>query len=286
MTISRRSLLKAGAAAAAAPALSHLSAVEALGASPLGPRCDAQVWWRKAGIIVPTLVGEHIHVEVEHPDPAVIYNGPVTFTVRILTHGLTGTQGIRYLRLQQADAAGQTERVHIDIPAGQLLGDSEATYTVVVDFAKWRAGRSEMRWTANCPANGEGNRMYQSTGYQVAVRQTTPSYRADPYIEARGWYVDHNYATVRWLTPLANVRLGAEVKVRLGPGSGGRATKLAIVSANPHYHTGDPGVELLRASAGGTFAIRIPGNLPPGSRLVGISSDGQLAGVSSIPVVS
>ena len=188
-----------------------------------------------------------------------------------------------YLRLQQADATGQTERAHVVLSA---VGTSDLTVPVTVDFSTWRPGRSEMRWTANCPANGEGNRMYQSTGHQVTVGSPSPSYRADPYIEARGWYAGHNYANARWLTPLANVRRGSTVKVKIAPGSGGLATKLAIVSANPHYHAGDPGMELLRTTQAGTYSILVPGNLPDGSRLVAISSDGQLAGVSAIPVAS
>lgn len=286
MTMTRRAVLKAAVATAAAPALAHLSALDAFAATalPLGPRVESQGWWRKAGILVPSAVGEHIHLEVEHPDPKVIYDGLVTFTVRVQTHGLTG-QGVRYIRLQQADGTGQAERVHLDIPGG-LVGDTDTTYTIPVDFSKWRTGRSEMRWTANCPANGEGNRFYQSTGYQVTVRSASPSYRTDPYIEARGWYAEHNYANDRWLTPLASIRRGSTAKIKIGPGSGGKATKLAIVAANPHYHMGDPGLELLRTTTAGTFSILVPGNLPDGSKLVAISSDGQLAGVSSIPVAA
>lgn len=284
MALSRRSLLKGAAATAGASLLEHAGLSTALAGTELGPRIESQVWWRKDGILVPQAVGEHIHVEVEHPGDGV-YDGKVTRTVRIRTHGLTGTEGVRFLRLQQADAAGQTEQLHVDFAKGQLVGGSDLTFQVEVDYSRWRTGRCEERWTANCPANGEGNRMYQSTGYQVTVRSDSPRYRTDPFIEARGWYASHGYANARWLTPLSGIKRGATVKVKIAPGSGGKTTKLAIVSANPNYHAGDGGTELLRKTAAGTYTVLIPSDLPDGSRLVAISSDGQVAGVSAVPVL-
>lgn len=275
--ISRRQALQLGAAAIGAPALSQVSSVFADAATEL--RVESQVWWRKAGILVPSAVGEHIHLEVEHPDPDRIYSGTVHFHVKVLTHGLTGTRGISFIRLQDQSAKYWEQPIR----SGTLVGDSEATFDVPVNFDLWPTGRREMRWTANCPANGEGNRMYQSTGYQVSIRAASPKYRTDPWIEARGWYFEHGYQNPRWLTRLDAIKPGATVKVKLAPGSGGRTTKLAIVSLNPHYHDGDGGTELLHKTAAGTYSFVVPAGTS-GQKLVAIASDGQVAGVSAVTI--
>lgn len=273
--IPRRVFLAAGVASAAAPFVARLESV--VGASAL-LRQEAQVWWSDAGIVVPSRVGEHIHLEVEQPDPARIYAGVETFHVRVQTHDLGG-EGIGWIRVSDQS----TERVRIPVKLGRLIGDTDTWFEVPVDFSEWRTGRTEMRWTANTNRNGEGKRQFQTLACQVKVRAATPSYRSGPFNEARGWYPEHEYANARWLTPLEDIRPGATVKVKIGPGSGGKPTRLAIVALNPRYHDGDPGVEILRKTAAGTYSVVVPPGTS-GQRLVAISSDGQLAGVAGVTI--
>ena len=59
-------------------------------AAPATFTADSQVWWRKAGIVIPTSVGEHVHVQVTVPASGVIVNGSVSVPYVIRGHDLTG----------------------------------------------------------------------------------------------------------------------------------------------------------------------------------------------------
>lgn len=279
MTITRRQALQIGAAAAAAPAFAHLEGMHLLAAeTPTMLRAEAQVWWRKAGLVIPSLVGEHIHLFRDVPDTRLTYSGVVTFNTDVITHGLSGTEGINWVRLSDQNGIKQT----ITVPKGTLLGDSGPTrFTFDVNLDSWTAGWHELRWSANCAVNGEGNRTYQSTGDQIAVKARTPTYRTLPWNESRGWYSAHFYQNFRWTTDRWDIRPGATVRFRAGPGTGGLATKLTVIALAPNYHAGDPGTELLRVAGPKSGSIVIPADAQPGTKLVGLASDGQLAGIDA-----
>jgi len=154
-----------------------------------------------------------------------------------------------------------------------------------VDFSTWGTGRREMRWTANIPTNDEGNRQYQSTGWQVCHITCSPSYRSGPWIEARGWYEGHGYAIARLTSGIESVRSGGTVSVSLKPGSGGDATVFSAAYIDPALHSGDDGIVLGTWNGQYVGSVTLP-VLPSGPhRLVLLSSDGQNAGVLVVPFV-
>lgn len=241
---------------------------------------ESQGWWRNAGIVVPTDVGEHIHVQVTIPADGVIVNGPVEVPYVIKMHD--GTGAITSFRVSDGSSVKQTWPIKLG-----PCEDCTVSGTVTVDFSKWGTGRREMRWTANVPKNGEGKRQYQSTGYQVCVRSCTPTYRSGVYIEARGWYADgHDYANARLTSAPSTIRSGGVIRVSLKPGSGGNATKLAGVYIDPDFHNGSAGIVVFERTSAYEGSVTLP-TLPPGPhRLVLVSSDGQNAGVLAIPFVT
>ena len=238
---------------------------------------ETQAWWRLAGISIPSQVGAHIHLQATVPASGVIVNGRVSVPVTIKAHDQIGK--ITSFRVSD----GSTVKQSWAISLGPCVDCSYST-TVTVDFSTWGTGRREMRWTANIPKNSEGNRQYNSTGWQVCVRSCTPSYRSGWYTEARGWYDDgHDYANARLTTDPSLIGSGRTIGVALKPGSGGSPTKLAGIYIDPDFHAGSAGTTVLSRAGAFTGSVRLP-VLPSGShRLVLLSSDGQNAGVLAIP---
>lgn len=240
---------------------------------------ESQGWWRKAGIVVPSQVGEHIHVQATVPVDGVPINGRIPIPVKVTLHDQTGKTN--WLRVSDGSSVKQSWPIAIG-----PCSDCSWTGSVVVDFSTWGTGRREMRWSANVPQNGEGQRQFQSTGWQVCVRSCSPTYRSGPFTEARGWYAQgHDYANVRLTSELSTVRSGGTIKVALKPGSGGNPTKLAGVYIDPDFHAGSAGRVVKQVNAAFTGSVTLP-TLSSGShRLVLLSSDGQNAGVQVVPFV-
>jgi hypothetical protein len=237
---------------------------------------DAQGWWRKAGIVVPSQVGEHVHVQATVPVDGVPINGRISVPVKVTLHNHTGKTN--WLRVADGSSVKQSWPIVIG-----PCGDCTWASTVVVDFSSWGTGRREMRWSANVPDNSEGKRHYQSTGWQVCVRSCSPSYRSGPFTEARGWYEGRGYANARLTSALSTVRSGGTIKVALKPGSGGLATKYAGVFIDPSFHDGVSG-HVVRTWAGAfSGSVTLPSLSSGSHRLVLLSSDGANAGVLSIP---
>jgi hypothetical protein len=238
---------------------------------------DSQGWWRKAGIVVPSQVGEHVHLQVTIPADGVVTNGTISVPYVIRAHDTTG----RITSFRVSD--GSTVKQKWTIALGPCH-DCTVSGTVAVNLGSWPTGRREMRWTANIPDNAEGNRQYQSTGYQVCVRSCTPSYRSGTYIEARGWYDDgHDYANARLTSPVSGIRSGGTIRVALKPGSGGSPTRLAGVYLDPDFHAGSAGRTVLQRTGAYEGNVTLPSISSGSHRLVLVSSDGQNAGVLALP---
>jgi len=238
---------------------------------------ESQGWWNRDGISIPNAVGQHIHVKATVPADGYPIDGRIDVPVTVTLHNQTG----KVTSLRVSD--GSTVKQKWAISLGPCA-DCSWTGVVTVDFSTWGTGRREMRWTANIPTNGEGNRQYQSTGWQVCVRSCSPTYRSGPWIEARGWYaLGHDYANARLTSPLSTVRSGGTITVKLAPGSGGSPTKLAGVYIDPDFHHGSAGIVVLQRAGSFSGSVTLP-TLPPGPhKLVLLSSDGQNAGVLAVP---
>jgi len=251
-------------------------------AAPSTTTLESQAWWRKAGITVPSAVGSHIHVDATVPRDGAIVDGQVSIPIRVTLH----------------NAAGRTNWFRMGTESQQLyqqslvLGpcaDCSVDLTATIDLAGVPTGRHELRMSANIPdedpAFSGSQRMFQSTGYQMCVRSCSPTYRSGVHVEARGWYLDHAYANAKLTSDPARVTSGGVIGVRLGPGSGGLPTKYAGVFIDPDFHAGSAGIVVRTWTAAFTGSVTLP-SVPSGPhRLVLLSSDGQNAGVLSIPWV-
>jgi hypothetical protein len=244
--------------------------------APASVTLESQGWWRKAGIVVPSQVGEHVHVQATVPVDGVPINGRISVPVKVTLHNHTGKTN--WLRV----ADGSTPKQSWPIAIGPC-GDCTWTSTVVVDFSSWGTGRREMRWSANVPDNSEGKRHYQSTGWQVCVRSCSPSYRSGPFTEARGWYEGRGYANARLTSTLSTVRSGGTIKVALKPGSGGFPTRFSGIYIDPDFHAGSSGRVVRESTSAFTGSVALPSMTSGSHRLVLLSSDGLNAGVQVVP---
>jgi len=246
-------------------------------AGPATMTAESQGWWRNAGINVPSQVGAHIHVEVTVPMSGRIVNGTIAVPYTIKAHDQIGA--ITSFRVSDGSTVKQTWAVKL----GPCV-DCQVSGIVNVNLSNWGTGRREMRWTANIPKNSEGNRQYQSTGYQVCVRSCTPTYRTGWYTEARGWYDDgHDYANARLTSDPSAIGSGRTIKVSLKPGSGGSTTRLAGVYIDPNFHQGSAGTTVMTRPSAFEGNVLLPILSSGSHRLVLLSSDGQNAGVLALP---
>jgi len=246
-------------------------------AAPATMTAESQGWWRNAGLNVPSQVGAHIHVEVTVPMSGHIVNGTIAVPYTIKAHDQIGA--ITSFRVSDGSTVKQTWAVKL----GPCV-DCSVSGIVNVNLSNWGTGRREMRWTANIPKNSEGNRQYQSTGYQVCVRSCTPTYRSGWYTEARGWYDDgHDYANARLTSDPSAIGSGRTIKVSLKPGSGGSTTRLAGVYIDPNFHQGSAGTTVMTRTGAFEGNVLLPILSSGSHRLVLLSSDGQNAGVLALP---
>lgn len=224
--------------------------------------------------------------------PTGIVDGIVDIPVKLTLHEQVGTTN--WLRVQEANSSGQTERFRQNIAIGPCV-DCTHNLTVRMDFSQWRTGRNEMRFSLNVPDEQPGvsgaQRMFQSTGWQVCVRSCTPSYRSGDFIEARGWYDNapqgesHEYANARLTTPLSSVRSGGTIGVSLRPGAGGLPTVGHGVYIDPDFHHGSAGIVVREGTGPFTGNVTLPTLASGAHKLVLVSHDGQNAGVLMVPFV-
>lgn len=242
---------------------------------------ESQAWWSKTGIVIPTSVGQHVHLAATVPADGEIVDGIVSIPITVKLHAQTGATS--FLRAGGWASSGEIAAVtQIPLALGPC-DDCAWSGSIDVDFSKWPTGRDELRLTANIPSNADKLRQYESTGLQICVRSCTPTYRTGTHIEARGWYSGHGYANAKLASPLATVCSQCIITVRLSPGAGGLATKLAGVYIDPDFHHGTAGVVVKTWSAAFTGSVMLPALADGPHKLVLLSSDGFNAGVLVVP---
>jgi hypothetical protein len=244
---------------------------------------EAQAWWNIDGISVPEAVGHHIHVEaLNFPRPGVIVNGTYQLRVKVTLHEQEGrTNWIRY-------SDGSNVIASVPLVMGPCH-DCSQEVTIPVDFSRFGTGIREFRLTVNVPdeqpsASGS-QRMFNSTGWPVAVRALSPSYRSAGlrHIEARGWYTDHEYQNQR--ADAYEVRAGQTIDIDIQPGAGGHETVFAGVYVNPNMHAGNPGRILLERNGEYHGTLALPSDLVPGDKVALVGHDGLNGGVLVLRVV-
>ena len=241
---------------------------------------SSQAWWNAAGIVIPSAVGKHVHLDATVPADGYPIDGLVTITGTVTLHGQIGaTDQTSWLRAGDEDVL-LAQQTFVLGPCA----DCSAPFSLTLDLGKLATGRHELRISANIPNNAEGHRQFQSTGWQVCVRSCTPTYRpAAPVNIARGWYSGHGYQNAQLTGALTTIRPGGTINVKLGPGSGGLATKLAGVFIDPAFHSGLAGIVVHQWAGAFSGSVTLPVLSPGSHKLVLLSSDGQDAGVLAIP---
>lgn len=248
---------------------------------------EGQAWWRKAGIVVPTAVGSHIHLRATVPADGVVVDGVIDVPVTVTLHDAAGVLS----NLLYQDEGGTPRQFDLrPYPPLGPCADCSATYIVPIDLSRFATGRRELRIRAEIddedPALAGDQRFFISWNAQVCVRSCSESGITRPanFTEARGWYTAHDYQNARLTSPVGDVRPGAAVDVKLAPGAGGEPTVLAAAYLDPDMHGGSAGRVLLERSGPYTGAVTIPSDLGSGAhRLVLLASDGKNAGVLVVP---
>lgn len=240
---------------------------------------ESQAWWRKAGIVVPSAVGAHVHVKATVPVDGAIVDGIIDVPYTVTLHDARGKTSWLRMGTENTELFSQT----------LVLGpchDCTASGVASLNVGRLSTGRHELRMSANNPDEDPdlagAQRMFQSTGYQFCVRSCTPSYRSGPVTIARGWYTDAEYAVAQLESPVSDVRSGASVKIRMTPGSGGRPTKFSGVYIDPDMHGGNVGIVVREIAGPFQGSVTLP-TLTGSHRLVLVSSDGQNAAVLVVP---
>jgi hypothetical protein len=243
----------------------------------------SQGWWLRSGIVVPTAVGSHIHLDATIVRDGFPVDGRLDIPATVTLHNAAGTTS--WVR---AGTESQT-LFQQALKLGPCI-DCSAAVAVSLDLSVVPTGRHEIRISANIPDEDPGltgsQRFFQTWNAQLCVRACSPTYRAaGPAIESRSWYQDHNYQNAKLTTALSSIRSGGTIGVRLGPGSSGLPTKFAGVYIDPDFHAGSAGLVVRTWSAAFTGSVTLPSLASGSHRLVLLSSDGNNAGVLSVPWV-
>lgn len=243
---------------------------------------ETQAWWRRAGIEIPTNVGEHVHLMACMPrDGVVITSNTLRIPYTVKLHNQSGPATWIRGCLESGSVGCTTVNL---VPALGPCVDCSRSGFFDLDLSTWPAGRRELRLLVNIPRNDEGNRQLATDGWPICVDSCTA---ADPrggiFWTMRGWYDEgHDYANVRVDDPVSNLHPGATIHVVMGPGSGGSPTTFSAAYMNSDMHHGDKGLVLGEWNGAHSGSITLPAGVT--GRLVLVSSDGQNAGVGTYPV--
>lgn len=233
---------------------------------------ESQGWWDSTGIVVPSKVGQHVHMQATIPTG--IVSGTLNLPIKITLHNQTGK--VTWVRACRQSSVCQTFTVSLGPCA-----DCTLTKTIPINLNSWPTGVQELRLTANIPDNAEGKRQFQSTGWPIKVRSATCSTRCNVFWEARGWYEGRGYANARIVTNPWSIKSGGSVSVSLKPGADASCcpTKFAGLFIDPDFHRGYAGIWSKKWTAAFTGSVTLP-TIPSGThKLVAVSSDGKNAGV-------
>jgi len=253
----------------------------AVHAAPPTETHGSQGWWLRSGIVVPTAVGSHIHLDATIVRDGFPVDGRLDIPATVTLH----------------DAAGTTSWVRAGTEAQTLFqqalklgpcANCLTQVTVSLDLSGVPTGRHEIRISANIPdedpALTGSQRFFQTWNAQICVRACSPTYRSSgPVIESRDWYQDHGYQAASIRSKLTDIKPGAVVSVRMGPGSGGMPTVLSGVYLNPNFHAGDAGRVLFQRNGPYTGPVTIPTDAACPCKLAVLASDGQSATVLNYP---
>lgn len=245
---------------------------------------ESQAWWKAPDEAEP---GRHVHLGACFPLDEVV-DGLLVIDARVILHGQPG--GARLVRVR----AGSQEETLFDRTADLplLSDDTPWTIPITVDLSRLSTGRHEIRMSAFVD-QPDGQRQFQSTGWQTCVRACSPSYRSGDHVTARGWYTGTEYtnADFRSAIPSGAVSGNWTFNVALVPGAGGTAVTAHSVHVDPDFHNGSPGLVVRRGSGPFTGTVTIDTRaLSDGPHRLVLRADSAIAagrnsGIQVVPFV-
>lgn len=268
-----------------APTSSPTLAPTATPASGATVHMESQAWWNIDGIRVPDSVGHHIHLEIlNFPRPGTILDGVYQLRVKVVLHGQAGKTN--WIRWGTQDSTVWQR----DFVFGPCQ-DCSTELTVPMDVSSLPTGIHEFRMSVNVPdeqpdASGV-QRMFNSTGWPIAVRALTPTYRSSgtAHIESRGWYEGHDYQNVKTNVPEARACQTIRLDVQPGAGAPDDSTTYAGAFLNPNFHAGISGTKVFEVFDEFHGNITVPCSATAGDKLAILGNDGFNGVVQVIRIV-
>lgn len=235
---------------------------------------------------IPRVVGHHIHLALCWPDYGTILPTRWDLPVTVTLHEVPQDAVAVHLRAQWGLSGNALYRRTSDITVPlDANRNGVRSFTLPLDLSGIPSGSHEFRFSylIRYTVNGQTREQFQSYGLQGCVQTCVNPERTLPWIEARGWYTDREYANARLLSPTSCLIRGGRCTVEMKPGSGGLPTVEHIAAIDPNYHASYGGIEVSRGSGAFKGTITIPSNLSSGThKLVIVSNDGKNAGVLAL----
>ena len=247
---------------------------------------ESQAWWDATKIVVPSNVGRHVHIGTNFPLDQTL-KGVVHFDIDVKLHNQPSTSKLTKVDVQ---IFGNSVDKSFTAWSGTKQcdnGDCAYTFPIDIDTAQVPYdGRLEFRFHAFVSDPITRQKGYPSTGWQAYLAnggRPTQTYRIGNFLEARGWYTNHNYANSRLTTPISSIGSGKTLGVKLAPGSGGLATVFSGVYIDPDFHHESSGIVVKQVNEAYTGNVTLPALSSGLHKLVLLSSDGKNVGVLAIP---
>lgn len=266
-------------------------------------------WWTPADEGLG--VGSHVHFETAFPTGQTV-KGKVRLDVRIRLHEMPAGSKVTSILIRTPSTTLFDSNKWLQ-PDGKVVNypdllpddhgnlDHWLAFPVFLDTTKLPDGWRELRCTAKVRRPDERTSsttdftdQFQSTGWMINVANGKSLKSPDrPFYfhEARGWYDDYGYANARaWAVkdkvpfPIPQFPISEDftIHVEAQAPSGDKITH-HIVTINPDFHHGDPGIVLLEGTGPLKKDLVIPVSiLPPGNhRIAVISRQHQSAGTNT-----
>lgn len=254
-------------------------------------KLGSQVWWRAAGLSLPSQIGEHIHIDACWPEYGTIITGSTLHVDMVVTvHNADLSVHPTFLTRIRVGWRGASESIGSDVidttaNVGITLdanGDGMRTFPLDIPIGGMATGSDEIR--LNAFAGPTADLMLASTGWRVCIRSCTIT---SPKTIGKGWYDGHGYQNAVLTSQVPKTARSGNwtITANMNPGGGGLATVQHGIYIDPNFHGGSAGIVIRQASGSFSGSVTIDTRtLTNGPhKLVLMARDANLAGLQVIP---